>query len=127
MHGGRDLHPELVELRRNNHVALVLVAHNPVSIFGNQAGRRNELEMKLVCKSVAEAIGKYGDCTAVVIESFEGVGGVGREALTPVVGDEDFVGGVKIVAIARVQSAGRGKVWFSSVFDQQGRGQREPR
>src|SRR5712671_7589712 len=107
MNGGRDLHPELVKLRRNNHVALVLVAHNPVSIFGNQTGRRNELEMKLVSKGVADAIRKYTNGVVVVIVSLESVGRLGREPPAPGVTHENVVGSVKIVAVARIQSSGR--------------------
>ena len=69
--------------------------------------------MELVCKSVADTIGNYGDGIVVVIVSLEGVRGLGREALTPTVASEDFVGRVKIVTVARIQSSGRVEIWFS--------------
>src|ERR1700736_6111618 len=103
------------------------ITDDAVAIFGDQASCGHELETKLVSESVAEAIGKYSDGTVVEVVSLEIVRRLCREALRPDITDENLVGRVKIVAIARIQSSGRVEAWFSQVIDQQSRTEREPR
>src|SRR5207249_1648255 len=126
-HGWGDLHPEKVKPGRNNDVTVMLIIHDAVAVLGDEFGRRDHLELKLIPERLSDAIGEKPDCLVRVLVRFKRVRCLGVEAPRPGIGHEKLVRRVKIITVSGIETAGIVEIWFGQIFQKQRRSNRKAR